>query len=114
MGSSYYYKVETVGSRSSSGMSSSYAGITAKTYTACTAPSSVSLSSSLVTPGGSATLSWSAGGAGTNNAISGYAVYRREGTGSYSLLQSVASSTTSLVVTAPSTPGSSYMLRLLS
>lgn len=108
MGSSYYYKVETVGSRSSSGMSSSYAGVTAKTYTACTAPSSVSLSSSLVTPGGSATLSWSAGGAGTNNAISGYAVYRREGAGSYSLLQSVASSTTSLVVTAPSTPGSSY------
>ena len=108
MGSSYYYKVETVGARSSSGMSSVYAGMTSKVYTACSAPGNVSLSSSLVSPGGSATLSWSAGSAGTNNAISGYAVYRREGTGSYSLLQSVASSTTSLAVTAPSTPGSSY------
>lgn len=89
-------------------MSSEIAGLTAKTYTACTAPSSVSLSSQLVSPGGSATLSWTAGVAGTNNAVSGYAIYRREGTGNYALLQSVAASTTALTVTAPSTPGSSY------
>lgn len=108
MGSSYYYKVETVGARSGSGMSDAYAGLTAKTYTACTAPSAVSLSESLVMPGGKATLSWSAGGAGTNNEVSGYAVYCREGTGSYSLLESPASSATSLIVTAPSAPGSSY------
>lgn len=108
MGSSYYYKVETVGARSSSGMSSQYASVTAKTYTACTAPGSISLTSTLVAPGESVTLSWGAGGAGTNNAISGYAVYRSEAGGSYSLLQTTASSTRSLTVTAPTSLGSSY------
>ena len=108
MGSSYYYKVETVGARSGSGMSSQYASVTAKTYTACTAPGSISLTATLVAPGESVTLSWGAGGAGTNNAISGYAVYRSEAGGNYSLLQTTASSTRSLTVTAPTSLGSSY------
>ena len=113
MGSSYYYKVETVGARSSSGMSSVYATVTAQTYTACGAPTNVALSESLVAPGASVTLSWSAGTAGTNNTISGYAVYRCPAGGSYTLLQTVAASTTSLVVTAPSELGGSYTYYVL-
>ncbi len=108
MGSSYYYKVQTVGARSSSGQSSVYAAVTAKTYTVCTTPGNVALSSTLVMPGASATLSWSASSSGTNNALTGYAVYRKEGSGSYALLQSLNTSTTSLTVSAPTTPGSSY------
>lgn len=108
MGSSYYYKVQTVGVRSSSGQSSLYAAVTAKSYTACTTPGNVALSSMLVVPGASVTLSWAASSSGTNNALTGYAVYRKEGSGSYALFQSVNASTTSLTVSAPTTPGSSY------
>lgn len=108
MGESYYYKVETAAPRGCSGLSTQYAVVTAKTYTACAAPTLVTLSSELVIPGASVTLSWTAGSSGTNNELSGHAVYRKEGAGAYELLQTVASATTSLSVAAPLTPGSSY------
>lgn len=113
MGSSYYYKVETVGARSSSGMSSVYATVTAQTYTACGAPTNVTLSETLVSPGSSVSLSWKAGTAGTNNSISGYAVYRSEAGSSYVLLQTVSASATSLVVTAPTSLGGSYTFYII-
>lgn len=113
MGSSYYYKVETVGARSSSGMSSVYATVTAQTYTACGAPTNVTLSETLVSPGASVSLSWKAGTAGTNNSISGYAVYRSEAGSSYALLHTVSASATSLVVTAPTSLGGSYTFYII-
>ena len=108
MGSSYYYKVQTIGARSSSALSILYATVTAKTYTACTAPATVSLSATTIAPGANVTLSWTAGGAGTSNPITGYAIYRRLGTGSYSLLSTVGSSALSVNVSAPGEPASSY------
>lgn len=44
--------------------------------TACTAPTSISISKQIQKPGGSVTLSWSGARAGTNNAITGYGVYK--------------------------------------
>lgn len=46
---------------------------TTQPYTACGVPSNVSLSAA---SNGSATLSWNAGSAGTNNAVSGYQIQR--------------------------------------
>lgn len=116
MGTSYYYKVYTIGSRSNSTISSAYASVTTKTYTACKAPTSVSVSSTDVKPGETVTLSWSGATAGTNNAISGYDIYRSSSpTGSYSKLKTVTTSATSgsVSVTAPSTNGSSYYYKVL-
>lgn len=44
-------------------------------YTACGAPTSVSISQSIVTPSGSITISWSGASGGTSNTISSYAIY---------------------------------------
>lgn len=77
MGASYYYKVKTIGTVS--GYDSDYSkviGITAKTITAATAPTTVALSASTVDAGTAFTLSWSGADAGTNNAIAGYNIYK--------------------------------------
>ena len=42
--------------------------------TACTPPSSISLSASMASPGGAVTLSWSGAGAGSANPIVGYII----------------------------------------
>jgi len=84
--------------------------------TACTAPTSVTVASNNVAPGASITLSWSGASAGTNNAISGYEIYRAtSATGTYSKLTTVTSSATSgsTSVTAPTTNGSSYYYKVL-
>lgn len=74
MGSSYYYKVLTVGTVNgyNSAQSSAYATITAKVVTACTAPTVVEISPTTIDSGSAATLSWSGATAGTNNAITAY------------------------------------------
>ena len=116
MGSAYYYKVITVGERSKSGVSSAYATVTSKVYTACTAPTAVSVSANNVAPGASVTLSWSGAAAGTNNAIAQYQVYRATAAaGSYSLLTTVTGTATSgsTGVTAQTTRGSSYYYKVL-
>lgn len=80
--------------------------------TATTAPTSVSLSSASAAPGGGVTLSWSGAGAGTNNAISGYHIYRRNthASTSYTYLTAVTTTATSgsCTVYAPTARGVSY------
>lgn len=117
MGSTYYFKVAVVDTTDGmTTLSSVYAALTAKTYTACTAPSSLSVSSNNVAPGASITLSWSGAAAGTNNAISGYQIYRAaSANGAYSLLTNVntTSGSGSVSVTAPTVNGSSYYYKVL-
>ncbi len=111
MGSAYYYKVYTIGARSSSAISSAYAAVTSKVYTACTAPTAVTLAAVLANAGASVTLSWSGAGAGTNNPVSDYAVHRATSAGgTYSLLGTTAS--TNYPVTAHATEGSSYYYKV--
>lgn len=110
MGSAYYYKVYTVGARSNSA-SSVYVSVTSKIYTACSAPTAVSLSAALVNAGAAVTLSWSGAGAGTNNPVSGYGIYRATSAGgTYSLLGTTASSSYSVM--AHNTEGSSYYYKV--
>lgn len=112
MGSAYYYKVLTVGSLSNGALSASYATVTSKVYTACTAPSTVTLNTALVNPGAAATLSWSGAAAGTNNPIASYDVHRAtEAGGAYTKLGN--STTTSFAVTAHATQGSSYFYKVV-
>ena len=86
--------------------------ITYNPITAVSAPTSVSLSSTSAAPGASVTLSWSGAKAGTNNAISGYHIYRRNTlvTTSYTHIASVTSTATSgsYTVTAPTVMGGKY------
>jgi hypothetical protein len=112
MGLAYYYKVYTVGARSNSTISSAYAPVTSKVYTACSAPTTVSLSAALANVGTSITLSWSGAVAGTNNPVSGYAIYRSTSAGgTYSLLGTTASASYS--VAANTTEGSSYYYKIV-
>lgn len=112
MGSAYYYKVLTVGSLSNGALSASYATVTSKVYTACTAPSTVTLNTALVNPGAAATLSWSGAAAGTNNPIASFDVHRAtEAGGAYTKLGN--STTTSFAVTAHAAQGSSYFYKVV-
>ena len=74
-------------------------------YTACGAPTSVSLSSTRVVPGGGVTLSWSGATAGNYLNINGYDIYRN---GAYLATVSTNATSGSYTVYAPSTRGSSY------
>lgn len=106
MGEKYYYKIITVGARTSSGYSS-IVSITAKTYTAPTAPTSVMLNdvaADFYTVAGSrVTLSWSGAEAGTNNPISGYDIYKGG-----ELFKSVGASTSSTQVDMHEEEGKGY------
>lgn len=76
-------------------------------YTACTAPTSVSLSKNTALPSESLTLSWSGAQAGLNNAISKYEVYRAaSASGTYTKLAETNASTRTLTVAAPAAAGS--------
>lgn len=82
-------------------------------YTACGAPTSVTISSSLAKPSTDVTLSWSGATAGTSNAITGYNVYRSTSeTGTYTKLNSSKITTTSFTVTSHATRGSSYYYKV--
>ena len=114
MGSSFYYKVVTVGVRSVSGQSSAYAAVTAQTYSACTAPSTVTLSkTSDAIPGETVTLSWSGAAAGMHNPISGYQVYCQLDGQAAVLLDTLSASVSSLPVTASNTLGGSAAYYLI-
>ena len=76
MGKTAYYKVESIGARSSSGLSETYASLTTKTYTPCSPPTSIWLSADL-SNGESCTLSWNGAQDGTTNPIVGYGIERR-------------------------------------
>lgn len=74
-------------------------------YTACGAPTSISLSSTRVVPGGGVTLSWSGASAGNYLSISGYHIYRN---GAYLAAVNTSATSGSYTVYAPSTRGASY------
>ena len=74
-------------------------------YTACGAPTSVSLSATRVIPGGGVTLSWSGATAGNYLSISGYHIYRN---GTYLTAVTTSATSGSYTVYAPSTRGDSY------
>lgn len=85
-------------------------------YSVPTPPTNLSVSPNNVAPGASATLSWSGAASGTNNAITGYEIYRSTNLAEgYILLTSVASTATSgsTSITAPSVDGESYYYRII-
>lgn len=109
---------QTSSSRSIRGEAGTTASCTI-TYTQatnCVAPTTISLSGTGVAPGAKVQLSWSGATAGTNNAITGYQVYRATSSGgNYSLLSTVSStaSSGSTTVTAPTTDGASYYYKVV-
>lgn len=82
-------------------------------YGSCSAPTTVSQNTVYPAAGGTATINWSGAKAGTNNPIKGYEIHRSSG-GSYSLLTTVSSTSTSgtLTVSAPSTMGDWYYYKV--
>lgn len=79
--------------------------------TACTAPTSLSLSKTIQTPGQNVTLSWSGAKAGTGVSIASYNVYRSTSSGgTYSYLTNTTS--TSCNVAAPSA-GTYYYYKVI-
>lgn len=116
MGSKYYYKVYTIGARNYNSGASSVVSLTAQTYSAPSAPTSLSLSVNNVAASATVTLSWSGAAAGTNNAITGYKVYRSaEQNGTYELLSTVNTTSTSgsLSVVAPSETSSAFYYKII-
>ena len=112
-GAEYFYKVITIGTVAGweSDMSIASAGLTC-VFSAPSAPTEVSISMGLVNPSGEATLSWSGATNGTNNAITGYDVYRATSVaGTYTKVGSAAG--LSLVVTAPDTQGATYYYKVV-
>lgn len=84
-------------------------------YTACGAPTSPSVSTTLSR--GAVTLSWGAGSAGTNNSVTGYDVEQRESSdgsswGSWATVSGSPVTGTSLSVTPPGTVGNYYQYRV--
>ena len=101
MGETAYYKVESIGARSSSGLSGTYASLTTKVYTP--PPASVTLSAEL-SNGESCTLSWSVAQGGTTNPIVGYGIERRSKpsiTGSWSVWSSLSTSVDEAISVSP-------------
>lgn len=110
-GSSYYYKVATIGTVAGydSGQSSAYATLKT-TVTDPTAPTTVSTPTN-VAPSSTQDLTWSGAAAGTNNAISTYEIHRStDGGSTYSLL--TTDSASPLAVTAPATNSGTYTYKI--
>ena len=116
MGNSYYYKVKTIGTVSGydSGLSG-YTSITAKTITACGAPTSISISPTTIDKGSTTTLSWSGATAGTNNAITAYQIYRSTDNSSFALDQTYQTTSTSgsLKLTLSPAEDTTYYYKIL-
>lgn len=85
-------------------------------YTACTAPTSVTANASIVKQGDTVTISWSGASAGTNNAISKYRVFYRNGssptTSTYDGYKD--STSTSVAITMSGTRGNNYYFKVQS
>ena len=113
MGSSYYYKVSTDGRYSNSAISSNYAVVTSKVYTAPQAPTAM-MSPSIAGVGDEPILSWTVAVDGTNNPVTGYRVFRSTSqSGTFTQLGSDLPATVrSLSVDAPSEMGASYYYRV--
>lgn len=85
-------------------------------YTDCGKPTTLTINASPALPSTEQTLSWSGAKAGTNNAITGYQVYRATTSGgTYSALGSKVTTTAtsgSTTVTSHATVGSSYYYKV--
>lgn len=78
-------------------------------YTAPTAPTQLTVSKAMATPGESVSLSWSGAKAGNNVPIYGYGVFRASSAdGEYTLLAETDAETLNLSVTAPASAGSYF------
>ena len=110
-GSTYYYKVVTIGTVAGydSGQSSAYATMKT-TVTDPTAPTTVTTPTN-VAPSSTHDLTWSGASAGTNNAISTYEIHRStDGGQTYTLL--TTDSASPLAVTAPAANSGSYTYKI--
>lgn len=94
LGGKYYFKVQTVGTRTGFTPSGDSAAVMLESYaySACGAPSTVAISKALENPGVSVIVSWSGAVAGQNNPITKYQVWKSAGGGSYVLFQETAES----------------------
>ena len=111
-GTTYCYKVVTVGSQSGydSEQSVVYAELTCS-YSAVSTPTSISVSLTNVAPSTIVTLSWAGAAHGVNNSITGYNIYRSESeSGPYTLIGYGPSNATygSVQVMAPAANGATY------
>lgn len=114
--SAYYYRVKTIGTYAGydSDTSDDAAELTC-TFASVGAPKTVDLSATNLAPGGSTDLNWYGATAGTNNAITGYEVYRADNAdGPYTLLATVTSASAMgvLKVSAPATNGAAYYYKV--
>lgn len=116
-GAAYYYKVRTLGSSGNynSELSTAYATVTCA-YSQVGAPAEVGVDVTNVAPGAEATLFWSGATEGSNNAITGYQVYRAESAdGTYEPLgDKITTDATSgsLTVNAPTESGEAYYYKV--
>lgn len=82
--------------------------------TKCGAPTTLTLTPSIVAPGGTSRLSWSGATAGQNSPITGYSIYRStSSSGQYEYLTSTGSNVLGVNVTAPATSGQSYYYKVV-
>ena len=112
--SSYYYKVVTLSAEASeydSAISTKYATLTTK-YAAPTAPTKVTVPAVTVV-GDPISVSWSGASAGTNNAITGFELYRAIGTGSYSKIATLNATTTSYTDSSGSTANRKFSYKVI-
>lgn len=113
MGSSYYYKVESVGQYNVSAKSAAYATVTAKTYTVPGAPVAT-MTPAVAGLSDNPVLSWTAAADGTNNDVVGYRVFRATSQyGEYTQLwSSPYPNLRTLSVEKPETMGASYYYKV--
>lgn len=85
-------------------------------YTSCTAPTTVTANATIVAQGNTVKISWSGASAGTNNAISKYRVFYRNGssptTSTYDGYKD--STSTSVAITMSGTRGNNYYFKVQS
>jgi len=116
MGNYFTYIIYTLGTVAGydSGASAG-ATLTSRVYTACSAPSSISVSASTIDSGGSVTLSWSGAGAGTNNSIAGYNIYQSTDNATFTLAYNITSTATSgtKAITLSPTNDTTYYYKII-
>ena len=113
-GQSLYYKVQAVGTYTDSALSTAVAQMTSYVVRQSTAPGNVRISSSIVGPGVSVTISWNRSTAGANAVISGYKVYRSTdpATGYAPLAKENDADTLTYTVISSSTEGQTFYYKV--